>query len=479
MIKNNMSNFKQNKSKGVVKATFWYLVCDFILRGMSFITMPIFTRMMTPGQIGDFSILTTWISLFSVTITLNLSTSVIIAKIDYKNEYDQYISSVTILGTISSMLFYAIILPLSKTFANLFGLSEYALHIMCIYLIFCQSTNILLGKYRAQVEYKKSVAISLGSSLVITIVSVICTLIFPDALKGRIYGTYLTYVLINAVFFLLIILRGKTFQLCHCNYALSISLPLVIHNLAGNIMHSSDRIMIGKMCSSEEAGIYGVAYTCAMFANILRNSMNTAWNPWIYEKISCGREKDIKRVSYIYLSVFFILCSGIILSAPEILMVLGGETYLLAKDVVPPVVTAYMFSMVYSLYGGIEQYYKKQKKFAIIASLCAVVNIGLNFMLIPIFGYITAAYTTLISSALECFFHYKNVKKMGFQEIYNTKFNFCLLIGMFLFNIVSFALYRANFLRYLSILIYLLTAIIIVIRRKDYIQTLTSEIRKD
>lgn len=442
-----MKNNKEKKNE-MLHATIWYLVCDFVLRGVSFITMPIFTRMMTTGEIGRYSILSSWISVLSVVVTLNLVQSVFLAKYDYKERFEDFISTVAILGMISATICYLLILPFREQVSDLLGLDVYALDIMMVHLIFCQMSGVLLAKYRSKLEYKKSVILTLGSTALITTSAIVCTLLFKDSLRGRIYGTYIPTIVLNIFIFLFVLYRSKAFKKEYCKYALAICLPLIIHNLAGNIMHSSDRVMIGKICSDEDAGLYGVSYTCAMFANVLRNSMNTAWNPWVFDKLSDEKTGDIKKASYMYLLAFFVLCMGIIGLAPEILLIIGGTAYKSAVYVVPPVVAAYMFSMVYSLYAGIEQYYKKQKYFALVATICAGLNIFLNLVFIPLFGYIAAAYTTLASTALECFLHYLNVRKMKMDGIYNTRFNLIIIMLMLFVSTASIWIYKNDVLRY-------------------------------
>lgn len=442
------SGNKNDAPKSAFKATIWYLICDFVTRGISFITMPIFTRMMTTGEIGSYSIMTSWISILSVVITLNLIQSVFLAKYDYKDDYQGFISTVATLGLMSAAICYVVIFPFREQIAGFLGMEVYAVDIMAIHLMFCQMSGVLLAKYRANLEYKKSVALTLGTTIIVTISAILCTLNFRDALKGRIYGTYVPTIIINILLFIFLLYHRKSFKKAYCKYALTICLPLIIHNLAGNIIHSSDRVMIGKLCSDEDAGLYGVAYTCAMFANMLRNSMNIAWNPWVFDKINENKVKEIKKASYIYLLAFFVLCIGIIVLAPEVLYILGGKPYQMAVYVVPPVVASYMFSMVYSLYAGIEQYYKKQKYFAFVATICAILNIVLNYIFIPIYGYIAAAYTTLASTALECLLHYLNVRKMGMTKIYNTKYNLGILFIMLCVSIISVALYRNAVIRY-------------------------------
>lgn len=464
---NGMMKKKESTSSSALKATIWYLICDFFLKGISFITMPIFTRILTPGEIGKYSVLTSWISIFSVVVTLNLVQSVFLAKFDYKEYYQEFVSTVTILGMLAAGLVYIVCISFRAEVASFLGIDLYAFDVMMMYLIFCQISSILIAKYRANFEYKKSIIVSISSAIIVTAVAIVCTFFSQDALKGRIYGTYISHILINIVLFTIIYKRGA-FKWEYCKYAMAICTPLIIHNLAGNVMHSSDRVMIGKLCSDEEAGLYGVAYTCAMFANILRNSMNTAWNPWVYEKINGNETDKIRKASYLYLVAFLVLCMGIIILAPEILYILGGSQYQQAKYVVPPVVTAYMFSMVYSLYAGIEQYYKKQKNFALISIICALLNVVLNFILIPRYGYIAAAYTTLASTALECFLHYVSVRKMKMHHIYNGKFNIVILSLMVALSSLSIAVYQNTAVRYLIVCAGMIAVLIIGILKRHF-----------
>lgn len=459
----------KGENKSVFKATSWYLVCDFLIKGISFITMPIFTRMMSTSEIGSFSILSSWISILSVVVTLNLIQSVFLAKYDYKNDYDGFISTISTLGFLSVLSCYIVIFPFRNEVAHFLCIDEYALDVMSVHLMFCQMSAVLLAKYRANFEYTKSVFLTIGTTLIVTASAIICTVVLDDSLKGRIYGTFAPTIIINVYLFVFFLYRRSSFKWEYCKYALAICVPLIVHNLAGNLMHSSDRVMIGKFCSAEDTGLYSVAYSCAMFANVIRNSMVTAWNPWLFDNLNSNKVEEIRKGSYVLLIVFFLLCVGIIMFAPEFLYILGGNAYVSAKYVVPPVVSAYCFSMVYSLYAGIEQYYKKQKYFAIFAVPCALFNVLLNYLLIPVYGYIAAAYTTMACLALECFLHYVNVNRMNMSHIYNGKFNVFIIILMLGMIFVSEAAYRSNMVRYSIVLCFFVIIITLVIRYKNKI----------
>ena len=55
-----------------VKASFWFLICSFLQRGISVITVPIFTRLLSTSEYGQFSVFNSWMGIISIIVTLNL-----------------------------------------------------------------------------------------------------------------------------------------------------------------------------------------------------------------------------------------------------------------------------------------------------------------------------------------------------------------------------------------------------------------------
>ena len=65
--KRRMDNSTKKRSSGVVlKAGIWYTVSNFVFRGMAFITTPVFTRLLTKGEYGDFSNFASWMSILVI-----------------------------------------------------------------------------------------------------------------------------------------------------------------------------------------------------------------------------------------------------------------------------------------------------------------------------------------------------------------------------------------------------------------------------
>ena len=75
--------------------------------------------------------------------------------------------------------------------------------------------------------------------------------------------------------------------------------------------------------------------------------------------------------------------------------ILASSKYQEAVYVVPPIASSIFFIFMYSIYANIEFYFDANKFTAMISMVGAVLNLILNFICIPLFGYIAASYTSL------------------------------------------------------------------------------------
>lgn len=464
---------KQNK---VLKAGIWYTISNFFVQGVSFLLMPIFTRIMSSSDIGTFSNITSWFSILAIITTFQLFSSISIARFDYKQELDSYISSILFLGTLITSIFYSIILIFHTFFENLFTINFETLSIIFIYLLFYPAIQTFQIRNQIEYNYKPTIVVSISSSILSSILSIIFAIICTNQLKGRIYGYYIPLITISMIVYIYLIHKGKNISTKYWRYALKTSFPLIWHLLAGNLLSSADKVMITKISGPEYNALYSVAYSISLVVSILWNSMNNAWSPWAYEKMDKGNYEELKRNSKPYFLFFFTIVICFMLITPELLLIMGGEEYIKAKYVMPPVMIGYVFTFVYSLYVNIEFYHKKQKYIAIGTIISASVNILLNLIFIPIGGYIVAAYTTLIGYILLFIIHFFIVKKLKCTYWYDTKF-FIKVLAISLFLVVLFnILYYFNTIRYIILVIISIAILTFLIRyRKKIINAIKNK----
>ena len=396
--------------KKAFKAGFWYTVCNFLVKGLSFLTMPIFTRIMSSNEIGMFSNITSWFSILAIITTFEIYSSISIARFDFKDDLDSYISSSLLLGTIITLIFYIIVLLFNNFFQELFMVDFLTLNLMFIYLLFYPSIQMYQMKYRILYSYKHTIIVSLLNAFLSTGFSIVLVLTMKNKLFGRTLGYFIPLIVIAVVIYIILLKGGKFISKKYWRYALSISFPLIWHLLAGHVLSSSDRIMITRLISADANALYSVSYTISMAVSILWTSMNNAWSPWAYEQMEQKEYNNLYYSSKPYTLFFLFVVFTFMLLTPELLLIMGGNYYLQAKYVMPPVMVGYIFQFVYSLYVNIEFYHKKQKSIAIGTIIAAIINITLNFIFIPKFGYIAAAYTTLIGYMTLFIIHFIRVR---------------------------------------------------------------------
>ena len=113
----------QRESNIVIKSGFWYTVSNFFLKGIAFITIPIFSRMLTTEEFGYYNNFTAWLAVLTIIGTLSLSTSLIRGRFDFKDDLDSFISSNLILGSICTIVLYFVVFLNKNVFESLSSLS--------------------------------------------------------------------------------------------------------------------------------------------------------------------------------------------------------------------------------------------------------------------------------------------------------------------------------------------------------------------
>ena len=122
------------------------------------------------------------------------------------------------------------------------------------------------------------------------------------------------------------------------------------------------------------------------------------------------------------------------------------------------------------MYVNIEQFEKKTVGMAFATIFAALSNFILNSIFIPQIGYIAAAYTTLISFLILLFIHMLLVKKIGLSCVYSTKNIIGILCIMTGYVVLLHLLYAKNFLRYVLIILYIISLIVLANKYKTEIK---------
>ena len=419
-----------------LKASTMYFIGNIFDKAVAFITVPIFTRLLNTADYGVTTTYLSWISILSVIITLSLGNSVRNAVSDYSKDIDGYISSIFALGTISGLIISVVIVIGALIMGNAASLK---LIVLCCAQAYASSIlSTVQWRYMMEVRYIKRTLIQCVPNIVIIIFSIIwINSLETNKYMGRIYSYAIVYVVTAAGYLLIYFYKGRTFyNKRYWRYALSFSLPIIFHSLSTVVLSQADRTMITWLKNSSETGIYGLAYQFGMIPLVFTTTFENIWIPWFSERMNHGDKDSINKMVKPYINTIMVLCAGVMLIAPEVLKIMTTKEYYSAVDMIAPVVLAIFFMFLASISLDLEYYLKKTKSIAFNTLIAAVINIVLNWIFIPEYGAVAAAYTTVVSYAVSFGMHYIIARKMD-NELFPFKVYIISIISILFFTIIT------------------------------------------
>lgn len=470
---------KYKKMSVPLKASLWYTISNILVKGISLLSTPIFTRVMSQDQYGTFTLFQSWFNIILIFTSLNIFLGGYTkGMLIYKDDIAGYTASSLFQTTILTCFFGIIYLLRVNFWTSFFGLSPFLMLMMFIELLTSPAYEFWASQARFEYKYQKVVAISFISSVMSIVLGVIAVIYTTRKVEARVVSDVFAKALIALPLFILILWKGKKlFVKEYWKFNFTFNIPLIPHYLSNYALNQSDRVMIGKIVGNAQAAQYSVAYTISMMMTLVTTAINNALTPYIYQSIDGGREDDIKGTLTPIFFLVAVLCIITMAFAPEIVLVFAGKNYMPAVYIIPPVAASVFFIFLYSMFSTIEYFYQKTVQIAIATVIAAVLNLGLNYIFIKLYGYYAAGYVTLLSYIVLAFMHfifYKIIVKDKFgknKQLYDHKAVLISSIIVLVAMVIMIFTYKSVMIRYSLILVLL---IISVWKRKQVMEILNS-----
>lgn len=438
------------------KASGYYLIGTLFNKGFAFLTVPIFTRILSTSDYGIVTTYNSWISILSVIMGFAIYIGIRASFIDYPDKVDDFLSVCTTFTLICGALMClfvgggAILLKVDAGITLIFlcllqGLSAALVQNYSMYLMM-------------RYQYKYRTALMVLPNLISVILSVIAILfvVKSDLYLGRIVPTALVNIGFGVLVVIAVYKRSKClFNKRYLKYALAISAPLVLHGIALNILSQSDRTMITLLSSAAQTGIYSLIYNFSMIATVITTALEGIWVPWFTDKLKERKINEINQIAKDYINLMTYAMVGVILIGPEVVKLLASKQYWKGISIIPPIVLANYIIFAYTLYVNIEHYYKKTPYITLNTLIAAGCNLVLNYIFIPKYGYVGAAYTTLVSYLLAFVLHANYAKKME-KNLYPISFFARPIIHIIVAVTFFYAFVELWLVRWLLVITYIL-----------------------
>lgn len=392
-----MTNLGQQRNKYLLKNTVIFSIGNFGTKIISFFLVPLYTNILTTREYGTVDLIYTIGMVLVPLLTLNIGESIMRFALDKDADCDKIMST-----GITILIFGAIIGLLILPIANLFeSVSNYSIYIY-LYTLTLAFSQIFLCYLRGKEFLLKYSIGNIIQSLTIAIFNII----FLIGMKKGIEGYLMAYILANVCTGLYGFWAGKV-NLVIKKYSIDIELSknmikysvvLIPNSFMWWIMNSSDRMMVSAMISVTANGVYAVAYKIPTLLSTITTIFNQAWSySAIREDESEDKEEYNNRVYDNLVTIVIVVATGLLMIMKPFLSVYVGKEYYAAWHYVPYLIVGFVFMTLGSFIATSYTVHKDSMGFLISGTVGAIINLILNFILIPMMGVSGAAFATCIS----------------------------------------------------------------------------------
>lgn len=385
------------RKKYLAKNTALFALNSIGTRIITFFFVPLYTNVFTTSEYGTVDIITTISTILVPVITINIGEAVMRFALDDDANRDDVMSVGLLYAALSVFLGFSSFLVVN--FFSQISVNSWLVYFYCVihglYLVF--SCNL-----RGQEKLFHYAA----GNILQTLVAAIFNIIFLLVLKIGIDGYFYAYIFSYAVSFLYCAIVGnvrETIRRFHINLELmrkmvTYSIVLVPNSLMWWIMNSSDHVMVTSMLGVAANGIYAVSYKIPSILSSLSTVFNQAWS---YSVIHESKSKDIvafnnnmfdKLVKFQLIMTVSLMCV-----IKPFMKIYVQPSYYEAWVYTPYLLIGYFFLTMGTFLSTIYTAYKDSKGFLFSGSTGAILNILLNWLLIPICGVHGAALATCFS----------------------------------------------------------------------------------
>lgn len=408
-----------NPLKKLVQQTAIYGTSTIAARLINYFLVPLHVYVFLPEQYGIVGEMYSYVALLIVLLTYGFETAFFRYYNNQQNDKERIYSTSLISILVSSVIFIFFIMLFSGRIATAIRYPDHPEYIryFALIIIFDVLSTIPFAKLRATNRPKVFAFIKVFSIVVCFLLNVIFLYLLPylhqhEILHGIVSLIYNPAIGVGYIFIanlissalalvLLFIMTPRSkfiFDASIWKKMMIYALPLLVFGLAGNINETFDRILLKYLSPANiamhEVGIYSACYKFSILMTIAIQGFKYAAEPFFFSQ---AKEKNAKELYAEIMKYFVIICSLIFLA---VMLYIDVVKYFVSKDyfsglkIVPILLLANMFLGVFY---NLSIWYKLTDRTIFGAYLSitgAVITLSLNFLLIPVIGYMGSAWAT-------------------------------------------------------------------------------------
>lgn len=408
-----------------------------ITKAISFLLLPIYTRVLLPSDYGTLELVYMIGNLIAILYGFMISSGYIREYYVCKDEHEKQVllNSTFWFTFFNTIVFLILIFVFARELSQLlfkFDNSKLFLKLILISSAINAHSIIFYNLLMVREKSREYITIQIISLLL----TIGLTIIFIVFLRWSVMGVLMALVIGRSVEFIIISILFlrisiKEISLSAIKEMLKYSIPLIPLQLAAFILNLSDRFFLQNYQNLNEVGLYSLGYKFASLIPLFAIVPLKAYGPYIFSLIDNPQKckKTIADFSRYYVAGILFLTLVVSMFSRELIMIMADKSFYSSWTVI------FLLSLSYVFYGisnvisiGIDVEKKTWLK-AIFWITAAIINIGLNFLLIPSYGIIGASVATSISFLVVIIMYF-----IALEHIYPIDFQYSKFILITIFT---------------------------------------------
>jgi O-antigen/teichoic acid export membrane protein len=385
-----------------------YLVPNLLVRGLTFLLTPLYTRHMSVADFGVVSLCTTVSSLLGVVLGFAIASSITRMHFERKddNERKTFYGTLTIfllvVPTVIALLLHAI--GSAGAFDHIFRQLPFRpfLALALWTAVLNLHSGVATAMYATMERPARVVAMNVAIAICQTGATILFVVVWHEGARGVLLAGLLAAAF-SAVLSLVFIRRhvAVRFSLPLLVQAVMFSLPLVPHVLSHWVLSVSDRLILERHVTQADLGRYSLGYMFSFLVVIFVSAIINAISPVFTRQLKADpKAPQVPRLGTLAIAAMTFAALGAAALSKDAVQLISPPSYHEASRVVPWVVLGALMQGVYTVSSQGTWFSMNTRAMPVVTAIGAGVNVGLNLIFGPRYGIMAAAVNTAIAYAV-------------------------------------------------------------------------------
>ncbi|MEG0839798.1 MAG: oligosaccharide flippase family protein [Hydrogenoanaerobacterium sp.] len=423
-----------DKYKKLISNTMIFAIGTFSSKVLVFLLMPLYTRVLDNTAYGVVDLIMQTGNLLIPIVSVGIINSVVRFGLDESVRKSDVFST----GLLTILFGFFLLVLCRPLLALVPNIKDHTLLIYLFVLMACLRS--LCSQFTRARGLVRLFAFDGVLSTITTIAfTVLYLVVFKWGIDGYVMAIFcadflsVIFLFISAKLYRFIKIRNlnSSVRLAMFKYCI----PLIPTSLFWWIMNVSDRYIVSDMLGVHTNGLLAASYKVPTMINLISSIFMDAWQiSAVGEKNVLERERFFTKVFRTYQSLLFTAASGLILFSKFITKILVSDAFYGSWKFIPFLVMATTYSCLVTFMGSVYMTEKKSVFAFVTTAVGALLNVGLNIWLIPIFGVNGATFATFLG-----FFLVFALRAMDTRRFIKIRFNvFKLIFNTIILGVQSF-----------------------------------------